>query len=104
MMIEHVLDNDDSDKYISVPAKNILIEFFMQSTVGSTDKAIPVAMMFAMFMAGWPYLWRYINGAMLFRNQNQMILEMMIAPTKMLNYMLNVMLLLMVRSVIWKKM
>lgn len=36
LMLEHMIDTD-GDNYISVPAKNILVEFFLQSTVGHED-------------------------------------------------------------------
>ena len=29
----------DGDDYVSVPAKNILIELFLQSTVGNEDRS-----------------------------------------------------------------
>ena len=61
-------------------------------------------MMFSMFMAVFPFVWKAALGVKVFANRDAMILDLLVAPLKMMYYMLNMMLMIMVKNVIWKKM
>lgn len=52
---------DIGDHYVEVPAKNVLIEFYMQAA-SATYFDIPTGMMLGMFMVAFPYIWRALNG------------------------------------------
>jgi hypothetical protein len=58
---------DIGGHYNNVPAKNILMEFYMQSVnVMYFDPF--TAMFLAMLTTSFPYIWRTINGIPAFKN------------------------------------
>ena len=77
LYLKHILHND-GDEYVNVPAKNILIEFLMQTTLSGTGLCsnngakfvLQYAGVYALIMTVWPYVWRNLNGYPSFANKN----------------------------------
>ena len=98
--IEYIMDI--GDHYVNVPAKNILMEFYMQS-ISVMYYDIPMAMLSGMIATAFPYIWRAFNGLPSFRNDKQETLEMLMIFPKFLYYMMNFVLLYMTKSIAHKK-
>jgi len=94
---------DVGDHYVEVPAKNVLMEFYMQS-VHLQYFHFQASLLLAIILTAFPYIWRAINGKPSFANSHQKNLEMVMLFPKWMYYTTNILLLMMAKSVVHKKM
>ena len=88
---------------VEVSAKNVLIEFFCQ-TLQVKSNAPFVALTFSLFITAVPFIWRHYLGKLMWENDGQRNLELMLMLPKIAYNFLSVMMLQLIVQVVYKKM